>query len=83
MYKDNSMPRHFGMCECNVIVRNHNNINMKKIMEKWWENYFKGVKRDQLYFTYTLFTLGFAFSDLNTFGASVNDNIHFLRKEHI
>ena len=83
MYKDNSMPRHFGMCECNVIVRNRNNINMKKIMEKWWENYFKGVKRDQLYFTYTLFTLGFAFSDLNTFGASVNDNIHFLRKEHI
>lgn len=82
MYKDNNMPHHFGMCECNVIVRNHENSNMKEIMEKWWEHYLNGVKRDQLYFTYTLFKLGYRFEDLVTFGASVNDNVHFLRKEH-
>lgn len=83
MYKDINMPRHFGMCECNVIVRDHYNYNMIKIMEKWWNHYCNGVKRDQLYFTYTLFELGFKFNDLLTFGASVNDNEHFLRKEHV
>ena len=83
MYKKNQMPHHFGMCECNVIVRNHENSNMKEIMKKWWEHYFNGVKRDQLYFTYTLFKQGYKFKDLLTFGASVNDNVHFLRREHV
>lgn len=82
LYKESNMPRHFGMCECNVIVRNHHNNNMKRIMEKWWKCYFEGVKRDQLYFTYTVFVNGFKFTDIDTFGASVNDNIHFLRTEH-
>lgn len=82
LYKDSKMPRHFGMCECNVIVRDHKNENMKQIMERWWKYYLEGVKRDQLYFTYTVYMCGFKFTDINTFGASVNDNIHFLRTEH-
>lgn len=82
LYKEANMPRHFGMCECNVIVRNHENENMKQIMEKWWKYYLEGVKRDQLYFTYTVYISGFKFTDINTFGASVNDNVHFLRTEH-
>lgn len=83
LYKENGMPHHFGMCECNVIVRDHENRNMIKIMEDWWDNYLHGVKRDQLYFTYTVFKNGFEFSDILNFGASVNNNVHFLRKEHI
>ena len=82
LYKNSKMPRHFGMCECNVIVRNHNNVNMKQLMEKWWKYYLEGVKRDQLYFTYTVYTSGFKFTDINTFGASVNNNVHFFRTEH-
>ncbi len=79
LYKEANMPRHFGMCECNVIVRNHENENMKQIMEKWWKYYLEGVKRDQLYFTYTVYISGFKFTDINTFGASVNDNVHFFK----
>ena len=82
MYKRDQMPRHYGMCECNVIVRNHKNNRMKEIMEKWWDYYVNGVKRDQLYFTYILYKMGYKFEDIMTFGASVNDNIHFLRKDH-
>ncbi|MCI9456828.1 MAG: DUF616 domain-containing protein [Oscillospiraceae bacterium] len=82
MYKENGMPRHFGMCECNVIVRNHNNDNYQKIMENWWELYLQGVKRDQLYFTYVIYKQGYQFSDIINFGASVNQNPLFLRKEH-
>ena len=82
MYKKNKMPKHYGMFECNVIVRDHNNPNCKKIMENWWTLYSKGVKRDQLYFTYVLFKLGYKFSDVVNFGASVNHNILFLRTNH-
>ena len=82
MYKENNMPRHFGMFECNVIVRNHNNENLKTIMEYWWQQYSHGVKRDQLYFTFSLYKLGFCFEDVINFGASVNDNELFIRHEH-
>ncbi len=81
-YKENKMPRNYGMFECNVIVRNHDNLNMKKIMTEWWEHYKNGVKRDQLYFTFVLYKLGYEFSDVINFGASVNRNPHFLRNNH-
>lgn len=83
LYKKSNMPRHFGMCECNVIVRDHDNPNLSSIMENWWRNYKTGVKRDQLYFTYVIYKQGYKFDDLVTFGASVNNNIIFLRQEHI
>ena len=83
LYKNLKMPHHYGMFECNVIVRDHKNENMRIIMEEWWDNFINGVKRDQLYFTLVLFKNGYEFSDLVNFGASVNDNIHFLRKEHL
>ncbi|WP_026835438.1 glycosyltransferase domain-containing protein [Eubacterium xylanophilum] len=82
-YKKNKMPKKFGMFECNVIVRDHKNANVEIIMDSWWENYRDGIKRDQLYFTYVLYSLGYNFGDVVSFGASVNHNPIFLRKEHM
>lgn len=81
-YRKNNMPHGFGMCECNVIVRKHTNESCKQIMEMWWDMYSNGVKRDQLYFTYVLFRLGYSFDDVVNFGASVNQNLLFLRDSH-
>ncbi|MBO4901314.1 MAG: DUF616 domain-containing protein [Lachnospiraceae bacterium] len=81
-YKLKGMPRHFGMFECNVIVRDHNNETMRKIMEKWWDYYSKGVRRDQAYFTLVLYELGYSFDDVMNFGASVNLNPIFIRENH-
>lgn len=82
LYRDSAMPRHYGMCECNVIVRDHENPTMKHLMDEWWMHYFNGVKRDQLYFTYILYKNNFNFSDVYNFGASVNKNSLFIRIEH-
>lgn len=82
LYKKNKMPKHYGMFECNVIVRDHNNERCKRIMDEWWSNYRQGVKRDQLYFTLVLFMQGYNFNDVINFGASVNKNKLFLRKNH-
>ena len=82
LYTDNKMPKKYGMFECNVIVRDHGNPDMEIIMEKWWTCYKNGIKRDQLYFTYVLFMLGYSFEDVVNFGASVNHNPVFIRKKH-
>ena len=82
-YRGEGMPHQFGMFECNVIVRDHENENLESIMNKWWECYKNGIKRDQLYFTYVLFKKGYNFGDVSNFGASVNLNPYFIRKSHL
>lgn len=82
MYKDCNMPGDFGMYECNVICRDSSNINCITIMEKWWDEVSKGVKRDQLYFTYVLFLLGYKFQDIQLIGNNINANPMFIRYQH-
>lgn len=80
--KKSGMPKHFGMFECNVIARKHSNLVCKEIMEDWMKYYLDGVKRDQLYFTYVLYSMGYKYEDVFNFGAPVNQNPIFFRKEH-
>ncbi len=80
--KRNKMPRNYGMYECNVIARNHNRQECIDIMEQWWNLFRKGIKRDQLYFTFVLYKLGYVYSDVANYGASVNMNPFFIRREH-
>lgn len=82
LYKDNHMPAHFGMFECNVICRNSSNPKCTQIMNEWWNEVFKGVKRDQLYFTYVLFLLGYEFKDIKLIGNNINANPMFIRYQH-
>lgn len=82
LYRDNHMPAHYGMFECNVICRNSSNSNCIKIMDRWWDEVFKGVKRDQLYFTYVLFLLGYEFKDIELIGNNINANPMFIRYQH-
>lgn len=81
-YKSNGMPEHFGMFECNVICRRSCDPNCIQIMEKWWEAVKKGVKRDQLYFTYILYLTGYKFCDLKLLGNNINANPMFIRYKH-
>jgi len=82
MYKHNNMPNNFGMFECNVIIREHNNPKCIEIMEHWWRELMKGVKRDQLYFTFVLFILGYKFEDVYLIGENINANPMFIKYEH-
>ena len=82
LYKKNNMPDHFGMFEGNVICRCSNNPKCIEIMGKWWDEVYKGVKRDQLYFTYVLFILGYKFQDIALIGDNINANPMFIRYQH-
>lgn len=81
-YKENKMPDNFGMYECNVICRKHHDERCKEIMERWWTEIIDGVKRDQLYFTYVIFLLGYKFEDVGLLGNNINSNPMFIRYQH-
>ena len=67
-------PRDYGMVECNVIVRDHTNVIMKKIMKDWWVQYKKFVKRDQLSLPYVLWKYNILMKDVALLGNDVSKN---------
>lgn len=53
-YKKDGFPTNFGLFETNIVIRKHNDLECKKIMEDWWNEMSIWTKRDQLSFTYSL-----------------------------
>lgn len=72
--KKEKFPRNYGMVECNVIIRDHTNTIMKNIMENWWEQYRKYVKRDQLSLPYVLWKYKIPIEDVALLGKDVSQN---------
>lgn len=42
----------YRLLKNNVIIRKHNDINLIKCEELWWEEFKSGCKRDQVCFPY-------------------------------
>ena len=73
--EDQRFPYDYGMNECNVIVRKHNDPTIISIMSKWWGIFRSNdVKRDQLSFPYVLYKHGLSPYDLGCLGNNVQDN---------
>lgn len=53
-YKRIGFPKHFGLFETNIVIRNHNDEDCKIIMDTWWNEMEKFTKRDQMSFTVAL-----------------------------
>ena len=75
--REENFPENYGMAECNVIVREHNNEKCIKIMEQWWEEFLNYSKRDQLSFPYVLFKNGVKIEEVTTLGDNVFKNYSF------
>jgi hypothetical protein len=52
-YNRNCFPSKFGLAECNLIIRRHNNI-VKRFNEAWWAEICRFSFRDQLSFPVVL-----------------------------
>jgi len=46
--KKQNFPYNYGLYPTGVLLRKHNNPDVIKCMEVWWEKYMSGSKRDQL-----------------------------------
>lgn len=74
--KINNFPEHYGMLECNVLVRRNNPI-CKKLMEEWWTEFLTYSKRDQISIPYVLYKNGIKIDDVGTLGNNVYENPSF------
>ena len=55
---DEGMPKHYGMNENNIIIRNHHDPKVQKIMQDWWQMIKDYSHRDQLSLSYILWKNG-------------------------
>jgi len=50
----NGMPKNYGLWENNIILRKNNHPQNVILSKLWWEEYSKGVKRDQVSFPFII-----------------------------
>lgn len=79
--RNQKFPEHFGMLECNVLVRRHNNV-CKKLMDEWWTEFMKFSKRDQMSLPYVIYKNNISIYDVGTLGNNVNNNPSFRINSH-
>lgn len=82
-YYKEGMPRHYGMFECTILVRENKNPICRRIMADWWDQVWKRSYRDQLSLTYCLWKNGMTAGDAGVLGKNYRMNADFRRtSEH-
>jgi len=58
-YNKENFPNNLDLTENNIIFRKHNDLEVIKLMEDWWDEYNKFSKRDQLSLLYVIWKNNF------------------------
>jgi hypothetical protein len=78
-YRTVGFPTHFGLSENGILIRKHHDIEIKSLMEQWWEEFQNGSGRDQL-------SLPFVFwkneLELPLIGINSRDQVYFSNQPH-
>ncbi|RKI88652.1 DUF616 domain-containing protein [Parablautia intestinalis] len=84
-YWHQGMPRKFGSCWCNVLIREHNNPVCVKIMEDWWKEVEIESNRDQLSFPYVLWKNNYLMEDVLLLSEMTNKSFYweFVEKHNV
>ena len=72
-YRNEGMPKNFGLGENGILLRNHNNPEVIQIMELWWEQLQKFSKRDQLSLGFALWKSGLIFNYIDESARNINN----------
>ena len=78
-YMDNHYPRNNGLIVSGILLRKHNEEDVKVTMEKWWEELKYGSKRDQLSFDYSAWKTDLKF---NYISGDIRNNKYFHLLSH-
>lgn len=74
-YKEEGMPKEFGLLEATIIVTNIKNTNSKNILEKWWEELYKSKSlRDQISLPYVLWSNQYSLQNIGILGNNIYKN---------
>lgn len=81
-YRKANFPKHFGMYECPIIVRDNSKM-CKSIMEQWWSEFIIGARRDQISLPFIIWNMGLKFNDVGFLGNNVRTNPYFRVHSHL
>lgn len=81
-YRQEGMPRHFGLHETSVIIRKCNDPELHSVMDEWWRQIERYSHRDQLSLSYALWKNGLDMSYVFSLGNRVSRNTYFLGYPH-
>lgn len=74
--RSDKFPEHYGMLECNVLVR-RNCDDSRQLMCDWWREFMMYSKRDQMSIPYVLYKNGVSIEEVGTLGNNVYENPSF------
>ncbi len=72
VYKKAGFPRHFGLYENTVLIKNHHDDDLRLLMEAWWEEYYQYSTRDQLSLPYVVWKTHFVKSRIHIIGRHID-----------
>lgn len=78
-YQQEGFPDDNGILLSMVLLRRHNEPDVREAMELWWQEVKKGSKRDQLSFNYAAWKTGLDFVYIKE---NVRENDYFLHMPH-
>lgn len=81
-YRQAGVPLHYGLFECNVLLRRHHAPDVVAQMEAWWGEYLQGAKRDQLSFPYVTWRFPARLNRLGLSGIRSGDGVFRLHVAH-
>ncbi len=76
------MPRHWGAYACGCLVRDNTNVRLKKAMHVWWDEVFNYSFRDQVSFTYAMWSNQITNSEIGILDGDWRENKELLLKKH-
>ena len=82
-YRNAGFPKHWGLFENTILIRNHHNIAIESLMQRWWLEYNNYPTRDQLSLPYLVWKMGLKFNDICILGNNLSMNPRFNRKQHV
>lgn len=66
------MPLNYGLPECNIIAREHNNPRCISLMNRWWDLFKNSnIKRDQLHISIAMWQESIIAEEIETLGSDV------------
>ncbi len=81
-YSQEGFPHDYGYFECGFLLRRHNHPKCIQLMDTWWEQYLKFVKRDQQSIMYSLWKNGLTQDDVACLGSNIRRHPRFFFRDH-
>ena len=79
IYKKDGFPRHFGMFENSILIRDNRDDETLELMREWWDEFCRFPTRDQLSLPYVIWKQGYSREKILILGNDVERNTRFNR----